>query len=312
MRNWGYAALWWLVAIASIVAGVTSIDFTRDRPAEPAAVATFFLSTTVAALGLLVQARHDRYAFAMFSTVLAFVTGLFTGAVALLGEDPHPVAAAVALLALAALFGSVRYLVRSQFGREVLPNVLRERYDRALIHEVDGVQFVAEYGPHEPMAGAAVGIRVVVQNCWDAKRTLVFGLKTETRIALDRAGLHYAPEPRVEVPGASVVALTIPVLVHPRAKGRFTLLVSPRVEGTGGTRVRSWRGKAIGTRIPWWLTAIGPLFGFLVWGGGIKLRIRVQQHPQPFDLQLVAPEPSTQLVWAPEEELLRATVRAAA
>lgn len=299
----GYVVVWVLVVLSLVTAGLTSVAFTRDGPIALETFLVFGIAAGIAALGLRIEAKRDLYAFSMVATVATFITAVITGSVALLGQQPHPVAGGVAIVATSALAACVYFLISTQYGRENLPNVLRERFHPSVIYELDGVQFVSAWAPEELSAGDGLLIRVFAQNCWDAPRTLTFGLKAGTRLSLVKEGLHFQASPEVTIPGAAVVLLTIPVVAHARAKGRYTLLAKPRVAGEGGTRVRRWRGKALGMRIPLWLTALGPLIGFVAWGGGITIKVRVAEGKRASE-PVRTPESLSEIVWCPEPDAL--------
>lgn len=296
----GYAVVWVLFVMAAFVAAFTSLEFSVEgRPYDPAMYWAFGISFGIASLGLVVEAKRDPYAASMVLTVVSFITGIITGSVAWFGQQPHPIALGVAILSTAAFLWCVVFLAHTQLRRETVPNLLRQRFDRSTIFEKDGVQFVATYAPTEIDAGGSFEVYLVAQNCWDAPRTLRLGLNTAARLTLERAGLHFAREPSVTLPGAAVAVLKIPVTAHPRSQGRFVLNATPKVEGSGGTRVRHWRARGIGMRIPGWLTAALMLAGVFAWGGGLRFKVRVRQNRYAVDAKPTTPEPTTEIVWRP-------------
>ena len=298
----GYVFVWVLVIIAAIVAAFSSIEFTIDsRPQDPDMYWVFGISLLVVVLGFLLEMRRDAYSASMVLTVVSFVTAFLTGAVAWFGAESHPLAWTFAILSTATFVSCVVYLFRTQYRRGSLPDILRQRFDRRSILEVDGVQFVVAYGPLEIGGGECVQINVVAQNCWNEPRTLWFGLDVGTRLSLDRAGLLFEREPSVTIPGAAVVAMTIPVVAQPEAKGRFVLHAKPKVEGSGGARVRHSRARTLGRRIPGWLTAALLFVGVIAWGGGVRIRIRVRKEQPLVPPRAVDLEPRTAVVWLPEQ-----------
>jgi hypothetical protein len=300
--------LWILVFLAATAAGFSSVEFTvESRPRDPTMIGVFAASLFVVALGMFVEAKRDLYGFCFAAVVLGFVTSILTGAVALLGASPHPIAAAVAVLSGGVVIACVVYLVRTQYGRDPLPDILRQRFDAARIAEVEGVQFAVCQSATELVAGEALTVEVVAQNCWDEERRLTFELRPETRVSINRAGLRIPGEPRLVLPAASVAVLAIPVVAEPKADGRFVLVASPKVSGEGGKRVRRRRARALSTHIPPWLTLLLLFGGMFVWGGGLKLRVRVTPRrggaePPP----VVALEPRTRVIWQPEPDALAA------
>lgn len=305
----GYAVVWVLVTVALFALAMTGIAFTSDSPTPAPAYLIFGAALGVAALGLYVELKRDAYVFSMFAVLFGSVTAMITGSVALLGQERHPVAVLVALLTTATVVASVVYILRMQYGREILPNLLRQEFPRSAIYEVDGVQFAATFGAGELEPENGLAIRVVAQNCWDVPRTLVFGLRSERRISFNKAGAHFPPEPSLVIPGASVAVLTIPVVMHPNANGRYALLADPRVQGSGGTRVRRWRAQGLNSSIPTWLTAIGPFLGFLVWGGGMKFKFQVRGTKGNADVEVSVPPPTEEVVWTPGPGLADEVVR---
>jgi len=120
------AGVWVLVTIAMKAAGISSIEFTIDtRPPNVTMYRVFGISMVTAACGFMIEARRDLHASCMFVTVFAFITG------AALGMEPHPVAAAVAVVDVLIVVACVVHMVRVQYGREVQPNLLRQQYHRS-------------------------------------------------------------------------------------------------------------------------------------------------------------------------------------
>jgi hypothetical protein len=303
----GYAMVWILVVMALLVAAFTGARFADDdRPPSSASNLVFAAGLGIAALGLFAEAKRNLYAFSGFMTVVGFVTGMITGAVALMGSGPHPVAAAVAVLSVLTVIACVVFLVRTEYGREKIPNILRQQFHRSRIYEVDGVQLVPGQSQTEVNAGEQFEIRVVAQNCWDKERTLMFRLKSATRISTNKAGVKFPSEGKVTLPPGAVAALTIPVVAEPGAKGRYRLIASPKVSGEDGRRVRRWRAQAWPTHIPAWLTlllAAGGVLGgqghvLLAWGGS-ELKVRVHPANQPAVGTTTPLDVQTEIVWQP-------------
>jgi hypothetical protein len=286
-KSRGHLVVWLLVVMASMSAGISSIAFARDEGVSLSVLLTFFASLAVAAVGLYLEGKHDFCRVAPFIAVVAVITALITGATAGFGEQSHPLAAGVAVLAGLTTVFCFGYLAFTQMRKEPLPNILRERFGRDHVYELDGVQFVAFRSRDELSAGDALEITVFAQNCFNAPRDFVFGLSQETRLSLNKAGYQFAKEAKLELGPAQVMAMTIIAVATGQAKGQYSLLASPKVSGSGGTRVRHWRAKALSRPIPIWLTAIGPLLGFIAWGGGMRFKTRVRPaaagavvHPQ--------------------------------
>lgn len=305
----GYVLVWVLVVLGLLAAGIGSIEFTVDsRPQNPTMHAIFALGAVVAALGMFAEARRDLYAFCGFGLVAAFIAGLLTGAVALLGTRPHPIAAGVSVVAWLGFVACLVYLLRIQFARDTLPDLLRKEFAPSAIYEVGGVQFAVRQSRTELAAGERFYVRVVAQNCWDRERHLTFVLDPELRVSLNRAGLKVPKEAKLRLPGGAVAVLTIPVEAESKAKGAYSLVARPKVSGSGGTRVRRRRAQAPSTRIPPWITALAALGGVLAWGGGMRLEVAVAQRR---DGDVPVPgsplEAETEVVWQPERHELAAS-----
>lgn len=296
--------------MAMFMLGISSIEFTIDRPADATMLGIFWVSLGLAAFGLLVEARRDLYTFCIFATVFGVIAAIITGSVVVYGVDPHPVAGVVAVLTGAGSLACVIYLVRTQYGSEILPNVLRTEFADLPVHEVDGVQFVASQSAAELPVGGVLEIRVVVQNCWDRERTLVFRLKPERRITLNSAGLLFDRSACITLGPAEVGVLSIPIVAEANANGRYSLMAQPRVQGDGGARVRRRRAPELSSQIPAWMTALGALGGILVWGGGMPFKVVVRQsaHSEPGPVSALPVQ--TEILWQPDPQVLNPASRA--
>ncbi len=307
----GYAVVWILVTIALFATSIGSIEFAVENR-EPNVVMfwVFGVGLAIAALGLFVEAKRELYAFCMFAAVFGVIAAIITGAVALLGTEPHPIAGAVAITTTLAVIACVAYMIKTQYGHDPLPNVLRQEFNRAAIYEVDGVQFAATQSGSDISAGEGFEIRVVAQNGWDTERTFIFGLKPERRISFNSARLVLEDSPSLTLAGGAAGVLSIPVIAEGKARGRYSLVAKPRVTGAAGTRVRRWRARPLGGQLPGWVTALGVLGGVLVWGGGMKFKVDVRRNKQA-ETKSFSPAPVvSEIVWSPEPSELVAAVRA--
>ncbi len=130
-----FGSLWVLVTAAVIAAGMTSLVFTPDSAWKSETnVWIFWISLAVAAAGLFLQARHDFAAFCFGSFWYAMITAIITGAVAILGEDSHPIALLVAVVTGAFAAFSAGYVIWAKKREQVAVSV----YDKAKWH-VDSV-----------------------------------------------------------------------------------------------------------------------------------------------------------------------------
>jgi hypothetical protein len=308
----GFVVVWVLVVLALATAGLSSIGFTLDEgPPSQTVYQVFGVSLTLAALGMFVEAKRDLYVFCQFTLVFAVITGMITGAVALYSAGSHPIAATVAVISALVGVWCVVYVVRTQHSPEVLPNILRQKFRRSAIYEIDGVQLAVVQSSTEVGSGNGLAVQVVAQNCWDKERQPTFVLKLESQIFFKRTGLKFLPESKLVIPGAAVAMLTIPVMAEPSAKGTYSLRASSRISGEGGFRVRRWRAQGLSAPIPLWLSALLVFTGLHVWGGGLKLQVKVRPSmrtdpPSPEFL-----DARTEVVWQPEARDLVTAVRAA-
>lgn len=312
-RNAGYAVLWILVTLASIAAVVSSIEFTiENRPHNPTMFWIFGVSLMVALAGLIVQAKRDLYSFFSFTMVFGALVAMITGAVAIMDTSPHPVAAAIATVMSAVSLGSLSYLLWTQLGSGRFPNVLKQSFPGVPLYEIDGVQFLALQSAVNTHASEPVEITVAAQNCWNAERVLVFKLEMQARMSLNRAKLVFEEAPELRLSAAEVALLHIPVVAEPGAAGTYSLVAAPRVLGRGGVRVRRRRVQTLPTYVPPWMTALGVLGGFLVWGGGMKFPLTVRQDGDPASGQVDGPLPvRAEVIWRPDSGDLEPTTSSA-
>ena len=113
MKQFAYGTLWVAITVALCAAGITSMAFLPDSNWESDTnISIFWISLSTALVGLVLQARHDFSAFCFGTFFYAFITAIITAAVALRGEEPHPVAASVAVVTTLVTVLCAVYLVR--------------------------------------------------------------------------------------------------------------------------------------------------------------------------------------------------------
>jgi len=283
-----------------------------DRPHNPVMYWVFGISMCIAAFTMSIEAKRDLHAFCMFTAVATFVTGIVTGAVALLGMKPHPIAASVAILCGLIIVFCLVHVLKNQYGKEFLPNILMQSFPQSAIYEVDGMHFASTQSHTEVLAGQGFEIQVFVQNCWDTEKTFTFGLKIETRLSFNRAGMKFCKEPKISLPGGTVSVMSIPVVAEAKAKGKYSIVASPRVTGSAGTRIRRRRAQGYRYGNPTWITLLGPLAGILVRDGGMKFKVNVAANKQETDTTVELPEIASEVIWKPEQRDLIAASRALA
>jgi hypothetical protein len=287
----GFSALFVLIGIALIVAGVTAaISIGEEGSTGPVLAWT---SVAVALPLLAYEAWRDLQSASVF-TVIAALVGLIIS-LAILHFSAHtPVLLAwVALLCGSAMVAAIAGLVRTQHGRERITDLLAQRFGRGAIGEVEGVQLVVT-GPGQPVAiGDRAEIQVHLQNCWSAKRTFAFSLRE-----LGTGALRFPPIATVVIGPLEVGCLRIPV-VPVRGPGNLTLVGSPRVKGWRGRRARQWHGRPVSGEVTGSMTAAAALGGMVVWGGGLRLTIPVASASTPIAGSATPPRVQFDVVWRP-------------
>jgi len=291
--------IWFLLVLGAISASIGSIVFVADPPRpEPAMFWMFWVGLGIAIVGLVIEARHDRYAVMKFLLVASLPVGVITFAVWRFGETPHPVAAAVAVACAVTLAFCTVVLVRSHLGREILPNVLARLVQPAAIVELDGVQFAVRSSALALQGGQTFEVEFLAQNCWSIPRTVQFGLKLESRFPLARGGIEAPPSASISLPGGAVGSLKVTLASAPDAGGKCSLLVDARVDGNGGVRVRRWHAQTFTKPLPAWARIAAAFGGLVTWGGGMRVRLTVRPTPGAARPVLPPPAPCA-ILWEP-------------
>jgi hypothetical protein len=256
-----------VVVIGGLVALITSVGFTAEprtgeAPMGVTGWSVFGLGVMVSVVAFFGITRRDGHAAALVAVGMSFMTGLGTGLVAAMGSNPHPLAAATAVISSMVFIGSWAFLIRNQLSGGPSRNPLAALVPSSSIVEIDGVQFAVDTGP---IAGGVVA-RVRLQNCFDAPREFEFGLEGP------REGLLFAVAATTTLSPLALVQLDVPILVLGPLATKVEIIARPSVRGAGGTRVRRWRAKAYeqavtGSAQLGWLA-----LGVLRWGGGVRFR----------------------------------------
>ncbi|MCL2825454.1 MAG: hypothetical protein FWD57_15790, partial [Polyangiaceae bacterium] len=84
--------------------------------------------------------------------------------------------------------------------------------------------------------------------------------------------------------------------------GDHTFIVSAKVTGKGGARIRKWRAQACPDPIPTWLMVLGPLVGIFAWGGGLRVHVHVVAGSGSATCGTVPPEVEVHTIYRREEQ----------
>lgn len=297
-RERGYGALWVFVLLALMAVGVAGLLIAEDTKNKSAPFWILGVCLPLMALVLWIEVRRDDFTAAKWVGFYSLATSVVTGLAVLNGGPGHPIAGATALLTMIVATGCGVYVFRTQRAKEILPNVLRNTFGAAAIREVMGVQFVAQPGTVTVSSGGAFDVEVLAQNCWDAQRTFTVKLKPEVRISFNRKRILVPNDASITLEGGEVGKLVIHCIAESGASGDHLVRVLPNTSGSAGIRVRKWRAAEVTSQIPAWVTLVGPLLGFIAWGGGMKIRVAVQpaQVPGP---ESGEPSHKTETLWRP-------------
>lgn len=266
---------WWIVGCAMLVAG-----------------------------GLATLARRDLYEFCRGAGALALMgTGVCGLGLMVLGEEtPWLVATTVALAVVASILLVSQY--RLGHAEELLPNALAERFDNDSLMELSGVQFGVTHSDLRVPAGGELVVALHAQNGMDADRTLE--LRLEPRADIGKGGhLAFDKVAVLELPAGAAGVVTVPVAVHPKARGTYVIAVEPKVKGGGGRRLRVFRARPFSHRVSGGMQVVGLFAGIFVWGGGMTLELKVAKNRDWKTMPVEEPSPAeTKLFYRPDRALL--------
>ncbi len=276
----GYAVLWLLVMAAWIAVAILLGITLRPRAHEDRGAYLLILAAVglVLAGGLLVEFRRDRYEFCMFVGMFSFITALLCGAWVFAIEGPGPLSVALGIVTTLAALSCGAYLLVIRRSRGPHPDLLRALVGRKHVSELAGVQLAFTLPEAKVEAGEQTELNLYLQNCWNHPRTVSVELSQDTRVTLSRAVLHFPMQFSVDLDGAMVGRVRVPVLAHPESKDRFILRPEVKVSGKGGERVRQWRARGYSNPVSPLVTMLGCLAGMLVTRGGMTFDIRVMRR----------------------------------
>jgi hypothetical protein len=293
-------AIWLLVWICLIVSCFTFLNAVYGSESTgPTTWIVVGVTLAIAIVGIVFEARNDLYGTAKSMTALGGLGAILAFFVGLYANRFADIALVVSGLLAILFLTSFLYLLYNQFRDGEVPNVLRERFGRSNVVEVDGVQMSVLTGGTTVVHGGHIeSVRVVLQNCWDAPREAVVRLSEDTRIFLGKSGdILFPDETEISLGPAEVVAVKIPIAAEPDARGRFSIDLRLDVSGRGGERVRPWRAGGLSRPVPWWVILLLAPVGALVWGGGIKIKVSARPQEAP---DVVLPDPLREVIWRPE------------
>jgi hypothetical protein len=228
------------------------------------------VSGSLAAVLLGLEARRDGYAFAQFSLVAILFPGTFAvAAVSVAETDAGRTRAIAAIVVCAAgIAAAVAKLWKDHHARDEAPNVLLQRFSRAEIFEIDGVQWIAVRGP----AGVEEGswLEILVQSCVDAERTVSITLEDAAGLLKRRGSLATPSIDAIHLGPGEVGALRVPVLPGAKPARDAYLYVSVRARGPGGRRVRVFRARAAPERTRLGFQLFALLGGHIVGDEGLR------------------------------------------
>ncbi len=218
------------------------------------------------------EIRHDLYQLCTYWAFFGFIAAMGS---LLLILSHHLLGFVFAGLSISAWIASVIVLVRARLAKDERPNELLRRFKREHVFEHAGVQIAVEVPDEAALISGVFDVRVFVQNCWDAERSVSIFLLPRKGLVQVPGGAEVAvPTDPLMLQGTEVGVLSIPVVVT--TPSRVAIYVELRASGTGGRRI--WRRPA--QTIPMSISPIATLlltivsFGtHWVWGGGLIVRV---------------------------------------
>ncbi|MEJ7735630.1 MAG: hypothetical protein WKG00_41385 [Polyangiaceae bacterium] len=265
------ATLAWMFAIPCAMGALA------PGPTAPATWAILCVSTVVAALCLVREARQDSYSFAQYSVVALLFPLTLAIATLFVAESTRATVAAAACCAacVALLVLAVLALWRGHHLVDELPNVLQERFGKEALFETDGVQFTAEHGQGDVAAGSWV--RIFLQSCVAAERTVRISLDGVSGVLQRSGGLCTPALEPVELAPGEMGALLVPVRPGARPQRETHVYLTVHAHGAGGRRLRKLRARVPTTRRGTGFQLFSLLGGYLVCGAANRTRARLRR-----------------------------------
>ncbi len=286
----GGALVYALVFLALCTLGVALALLLNERGGG-IAIGLAVVALAIAAAGLMHEARRDLDAALTFGSVIALIVTIGSGVGAAYTEPRSVGAIVVAVVSGLIGLGLGAYTFRRQRSPEsaAFPNVLARRFPNLPIFETDAVQYSAVLAPSDGTSPHQLSF--LLQNCSDGPRSVTLRLDAGANAKY----LRFQPTVEASLGPAEVVRVGIPV-VSPTYNNSYPLFFSMSVQGSGGRRVRLWRGQAVTTRIKQGHSVALLAVGVVAAGGGVSVTV----GPTPTDLwNTVLAPPVTEVLWRP-------------
>jgi len=301
-RQAGHTTVWILVAISYLLAlALSTMLAVPKEPPPPSMWWVWAISLAVLAWGLVLEWRHDAY--------LVYTTGMgLAGLAALVFLSVYFIAAAegtarpalltagLGMIAVAVFFG-VNW-ARMQYGKDPLPDILRQNFRPRAIYEMDGVQMAGLIAPAIVEPGGIAYFKLMLQNCFAVERTARLEMKGPK-------GVAFAKCHEVVMPPAAVGVVTIPLAVAYDKRGSCQFVFSLKAWGEPGARVRNRRAREVKGRLPWWARLLFVLAG-VYHGGGLQFFLHVKGKRTAGAEPPTIPAPIWQVTWQPDPMVLKA------
>ncbi len=301
-RAGGYAVVWVLIVIA--LCGVAVLAIASLEPDSEIPMLLVAGCVVVVAIGSFVELRYDRYEFFKNGGFIALIGAAACGLVAGFGPASHPLALAGAVVSSVFCIAAFVTSYRLAHAKEVLPNALLEIFDKSELSEINGVQFGSTHSDLQLPAGGEMIVYVHAQNGMDEERRFEVRLKPRADIG---KGSHLAFDKLATLilPAGAAGTLTIPVSVHPKARGSYPITIEPDVKGSGGERLRVFRARAFSQKVSGAMQFLAFFMGFFVWGGGLTITLKVAKNKKWKDMSVEEPSPSeAEIFYEPSDALL--------
>ncbi|MEM7411120.1 MAG: hypothetical protein AAF430_12865 [Myxococcota bacterium] len=299
-RESGYAIVWVLIMAALAAMGFLALAASNPQTDVPAA--GFAGAFLVVAIGIAIEYRYDAFDCLKNTSFLASIVAVIFGSCALFLPEPSLTTQATAVVStlLAVVSGVSAY--RLAQVEEILPNPLLADFEKTTLRELNGVQFAVTHSDLAVQAGGEVLVHVSAQNGMSEPRS--FELRLRPRALGKASQLGFDKNAVLQLPPGAAGTLSVPVTIHPKARGTFPIGVEPKVHGSGGVRWRVHRARAFSQRVSGAFQILALFGGVFVWGGGITLNLKVRKLKNWKELPVEEPAPSqSQLTYEPDDAL---------
>ena len=155
-RQSGYAVVWGLIVCSFLVVGAVAVAlFFDDEPASPELIGIGAAGLALLIACTVIECKRDVYNFYVQGMLCGGLLAVALGIAFFVGFAELPVLIAMLVFALFALFCGLKW-ARAQYGKEALPDILRQQYQNNQVREADDVQFVPSVStkfvrPHDSM-----------------------------------------------------------------------------------------------------------------------------------------------------------------